>query len=63
MELAATRRDDQLEFMEHIVDVEKAQTLQMLDASMSYKQRCPLCGQPNRCAMAEGQSVGACWCV
>src|ERR1700687_2619822 len=35
----------------------------MLDAPMSNKQKCPLCGQPNRCAMAEGHSVGACWCV
>ena len=50
-------------FMKHIVDVAKAQTLQMLDAPMSDKQKCPLCGQPNRCAMAEGHAVGACWCV
>jgi hypothetical protein len=25
-------------------------------------QTCPLCGQPNSCAMAEGHSVAACWC-
>jgi hypothetical protein len=56
-------RDDQLEFMKHIVDVAKAQILQMLDASMSDRQKCPLCGRPNRCAMAEGHPVGACWCV
>jgi hypothetical protein len=34
-----------------------------VNAPMSDKQKCPLCGQPNRCAMAEGQLVGACWCV
>src|SRR4030081_2012039 len=50
-------------FMKHIVDVAKAQTLQMLDAPMSDKQKCPLCGQPNRCAMAGRHPVGACWCV
>ena len=29
--------------------------------------RCPLCGQPNACAMqaaqASGESPGPCWCV
>jgi len=29
--------------------------------------RCPLCGEPNRCAMeierATGQKQGPCWCV
>ena len=30
---------------------------------MSDEQTCPLCRQPNRCAMAEGQPVTACWCV
>ena len=49
--------------MKHIVDVAKVQTLQMLDAPMSDKQKCPLCGQPNRCAMAEEHPVDTCWCV
>jgi len=53
------RRELTLISMKHIVDVAKAQTLQML----SDKQKCPLCGQPNRCAMAEEHPVGACWCV
>jgi len=35
----------------------------MLDALMSDEQKCPLCDQPNRCAMAEGESVSACWCT
>jgi len=35
----------------------------MLDAPMSDKQKCPLCDQPNRCVMAEGESVSACWCT
>jgi hypothetical protein len=30
---------------------------------MSDKQKCPLCDQPNRCAMAEGESVSVCWCA
>ena len=30
---------------------------------MSGKQKCPLCDKSNRCAMAEGQSVSACWCT
>ena len=30
---------------------------------MSDKQKCPLCDQPNRCVMAEGESVSACWCT
>src|SRR6202035_2572451 len=60
---AAGRRIDRFEFMKQIVDVANARTLQMPDAPMSDKQKCPLCGQPNRCAMAEGHSVGACWCV
>ena len=29
----------------------------------SAKQKCPLCGQPNRCAMAGRHPVGPCWCV
>jgi len=24
---------------------------------------CPLCGQANECASAQGQSAQACWCV
>jgi Cysteine-rich CWC len=35
----------------------------MLDAQMSDEQKCPLCDQPNRCAMAEDESVSACWCT
>ena len=35
----------------------------MLDAAMSDEQKCPLCDQPNRCAMAEDESVSACWCT
>jgi hypothetical protein len=63
LQLTAGWRNDYLEFMKQIVDVANARTLQMPDAPMSDKQKCPLCGQPNRCAMAEGHSVGACWCV
>jgi Cysteine-rich CWC len=33
------------------------------ESSMSDNQKCSLCGQPNRCAMTEGQSVSACWCA
>ena len=35
----------------------------VLDAPMSDKQKCPLCDQLNRCAMAEGESISACWCT
>ena len=35
----------------------------MLDAAMSDEQKCPLCDQPNRCAMAEDESISACWCT
>jgi hypothetical protein len=35
----------------------------MLDALMSDEQKCPLCDQPNGCAMAEDESVSACWCT
>ncbi|WP_027094047.1 cysteine-rich CWC family protein [Cohnella thermotolerans] len=24
---------------------------------------CPLCGQPNGCALTEGRPIEACWCV
>jgi len=30
---------------------------------MSDEQKCPLCDQANRCAMAENESVSACWCT
>jgi hypothetical protein len=30
---------------------------------MSDEQKCPLCDQPNRCAMAEDESISACWCT
>lgn len=26
-------------------------------------QRCPLCGEPNGCAMAAGAAEGSCWCA
>jgi hypothetical protein len=35
----------------------------MLDAAMSDEQKCPLCDQSNRCAMAEDESISACWCT
>ena len=35
----------------------------MLDAPMSDEQKCPLCDQPNRCAMVEDESISACWCT
>ncbi|KAB7579038.1 cysteine-rich CWC family protein [Verminephrobacter eiseniae] len=25
--------------------------------------RCPLCGQPNQCALASGQPARSCWCM
>ncbi|PVY57270.1 hypothetical protein C8D04_2548 [Simplicispira sp. 125] len=25
--------------------------------------QCPLCGQPNQCAMAQGQPADECWCM
>ncbi|WP_075807046.1 cysteine-rich CWC family protein [Melaminivora alkalimesophila] len=25
--------------------------------------RCPLCGQPNRCALQAGQPAPTCWCM
>jgi hypothetical protein len=25
--------------------------------------RCPLCGKPNRCAVAQGGDISACWCA
>ncbi len=30
---------------------------------MSDDTTCPLCGKPNRCAMAEDQPVTQCWCA
>jgi hypothetical protein len=30
---------------------------------MSDEHSCPLCGQPNSCALAAGQSTSACWCA
>ncbi len=30
---------------------------------MTDQHTCPLCGQPNDCAMAAGESVSACWCT
>lgn len=31
-----------------------------MSARRADPKRCPICGRPNRCAMAEGKS--ACWC-
>lgn len=25
--------------------------------------RCPLCGEPNRCAVANGEAHESCWCM
>lgn len=31
---------------------------------MSPEQRCPLCGQDNTCALANGEAdIQACWCL
>ena len=29
---------------------------------MDIQKRCPLCGGPNGCAVAEGRSADECWC-
>jgi len=41
----------------------------VFDASSGMKPaaphplRCPLCGQPNQCALASGQPARSCWCM
>lgn len=35
------------------------ETLQRL----SWTASCPLCGQPNQCAIALGKSAESCWCM
>ncbi|AQA19925.1 hypothetical protein BST95_18410 [Halioglobus japonicus] len=29
----------------------------------SSADQCPLCGEPNQCAMAAGQPAESCWCM
>lgn len=29
----------------------------------TQKATCPKCGAPNKCAMEEGKSIHACWCI
>ncbi|MBV7456586.1 cysteine-rich CWC family protein [Acidovorax sp. sif1233] len=31
--------------------------------SSSPSSSCPLCGQPNQCAIAAGQPAESCWCM
>jgi len=31
--------------------------------SLPRRAYCPRCGAPNKCAMEEGKSISACWCV
>ena len=37
----------------------------MTDDSRGYEDetRCPLCGQPNQCAVAAGRAAETCWCM
>ena len=32
-------------------------------APLSPAAACPLCGQANQCAIAEGQDASGCWCM
>ncbi|MGH7516097.1 MAG: cysteine-rich CWC family protein [Gemmatimonadales bacterium] len=34
-----------------------------LSSATTDDHTCPLCGQPNGCAMAQGRSVSVCWCT
>jgi hypothetical protein len=35
----------------------------MQSSSSTDTSRCPLCGQPNQCAIAAGQPAESCWCM
>lgn len=37
-------------------------TLQTMSASLN-PSHCPLCGQPNQCAVAAGLPAESCWCM
>ena len=42
-------------------------TIRMTPAAVTDPTRCPLCGEPNRCAMEAGRASGTppapCWCT
>jgi len=31
--------------------------------ALPKRSNCPRCGKPNKCAMEEGKSIYACWCL
>ena len=35
----------------------------MSNNTSAWAQQCPLCGQPNQCAVAQGLPAEQCWCM